>query len=453
MGHSLASGTSEVDHQYKYWRWRVFLSLLFGYSFYYLTRKSLTFTMPILMQDLNYTKADLGNLATILSISYAISKFTSGILADRMNARYLMGLGLVVTGVLNILFGLSSSILFFSLFWGFNGWFQGFGAPPCARLLIHWFGQDERGRWWSVWNISHNVGGFLIALIAGYCAEQYGWRTAMYIPGVLCIIGGFVLMNRLRDTPESLGLPPIEEYRSGRITPKEVVAQPKEEEKLSVKQLLFEQVFSNKFVMMLALCNFFVYIIRTGVNDWSTLYLVEERGYQVFSAVKVVCWFDIGGLCGSIAAGWLSDYVFWGRRGPINALFMTGALLAVLCQWLVPVADPIYHSMIMFASGFMIFGPQMLVGMVAAEMVDKKAAGTATGMVGIMAYFGAACAGQLGRIAEMYQWEGYFIAMTICAGIAMLLLYPLWNVGADAAAKRHELRLKAAAKAAVEANG
>ena len=93
-------------------------------------------------------------------------------MADRSNPRYLMGFGLILTGLFNIFFGLSSSVLVFAIFWGLNGWFQGWGWPPCNRLLTHWYSQKERGRWWGAWNTSHSVGGALIPIIVADPASR-----------------------------------------------------------------------------------------------------------------------------------------------------------------------------------------------------------------------------------------------------------------------------------------
>ena len=147
--------------------------------------------MPGLIEDLAFTKGQLGFLSSILSITYGLSKFASGILSDRSNPRYFMAVGLFLTGLMNIFFGLSSSIWMFAVFWGLNGWFQGFGWPPCARFLTHWYSQSERGSWWSTWNVSHNVGAFLIPWVVGACLQYFGWRFAMYVPGVLCILCSF----------------------------------------------------------------------------------------------------------------------------------------------------------------------------------------------------------------------------------------------------------------------
>src|SRR5437899_6975816 len=82
-----------VKKNYQYWRIRVFYSMFIGYAFYYFTRKSFTFAMPALMSDLHFDKSDLGIIASVWAITYGLSKFISGVIGDRSNARYFMAFG------------------------------------------------------------------------------------------------------------------------------------------------------------------------------------------------------------------------------------------------------------------------------------------------------------------------------------------------------------------------
>jgi sugar phosphate permease len=81
----LIEDSEEVKSQYKYWRWRVFYSMYMGYAFYYLSRKSFTFAIPAMKMDLGFRNDELGILSSVFAIAYGISKFTSGMLADRSN--------------------------------------------------------------------------------------------------------------------------------------------------------------------------------------------------------------------------------------------------------------------------------------------------------------------------------------------------------------------------------
>lgn len=413
-----------VQQRYKYWRFRVFYGMYVGYIFYYFTRKSFTFAMPALMSDLGLQISDLGILSSILSITYGLSKFLSGILADRSNPRFLMSIGLILTGIFNIFFGMSSSIVFFAIFWGLNGWFQGWGWPPCARLLMNWYSQKERGTWWGFWNTSHSVGGALIPLIAAFCVQYWGWRYALYLPGVLCIVIGFFIMNRLRDTPQSLGLPSVEKFRNDQ--PNSV----KDEERtLSVKEVLVKHVLSNKYIWILAISYFFVYVIRQAINDFGALFLIKVKGYSIIAANGSVFWFEAGGICGSLVAGWASDKIFKGRRGPINVLFSLGVIFAIAGLFAIPAGMIVFDYALMFLIGFLIFGPQMLIGMAAAELSHKKAAATANGFTGWWAYLGAAAAGYpITKVCEVWGWYGFFVALALCGAASVFLLLPLWKV-------------------------
>ncbi|NRA43866.1 MAG: MFS transporter [Oligoflexales bacterium] len=417
----------EVDRDYKYWRIRIFYSMYMGYVFFYFTRKSFTFAMPKLIDDLGFSNADLGFLGSALYISYGMSKFASGILSDRSNPRYFMSLGLILTGIANICFGMSSSLYMFAIFWTINGLFQGWGWPPCTKLMTYWFSKTERGFWWSFGSTSHNVGGALIPLFVALVSSWAGWRWSMYAPGIVSIVMGLFLLESLRDVPRSLGLPAVEEYR-GEEEPAEEAKQESEGEKsLSVKQILFNEVLSNKSVWLLALSYFFVYVVRTAVNDWGTLYLHKAKGFSLIQAAASISWFELGGFFGCLAAGWCSDRWFQGRRVPFMVLCAIGLLGCINLFWTLPDHYLWLENTLMASIGFLIFGPQMLVGLAAAEFVDKKAACTANGFAGCFAYVGAAATGYpLGKIIDLWGWKGYFTTLSVCAALFLLILFPLW---------------------------
>lgn len=72
---------------------------------------------------------------------------------------------------------------------------QGVGGPACARILTTWFASQERGTYWGMWNIAHNLGGFLAPLIAGGFAKAMGWKWGMWAPGIIGLaVGIFVLV-------------------------------------------------------------------------------------------------------------------------------------------------------------------------------------------------------------------------------------------------------------------
>ncbi|EMN4130857.1 MULTISPECIES: MFS transporter family glucose-6-phosphate receptor UhpC [Providencia] len=412
----------EIDKLYRYWRIHIMIALYAGYATYYFTRKSFNYVMPEMIKDLGISISDVGILTTAFYLVYGISRFASGIMSDASNPRFFMGVGLIITGFINIFFGMSSSLWLFTFFWVLNAFFQGWGWPPCSKSLTSWYSRNERGLWWSICNTSHNVGGAIIPLLAGGLAVHYGWRYGMYIPGIIAIVVGLFVCLRLRDKPSTMGLPTVGHWRNDELE----LQQEASSRKLKLWPILVQYIFTNKYVWLLAISYILVYIVRIGLNDWTNLYLVEEYGYDLIKANSALSFLEIGGFIGTLVAGWGSDFFFKGNRTPMNIIFMIGIGVVAAFLWLFPEMGYLLISVCFFFVGFFIFGPQMLIGMAAAEASHKDSAGAATGFVGLFGYLGAALSGYpLAKIIETAGWNGFFMTMIIATLLSAVLLLPL----------------------------
>lgn len=423
-----------LDKRYNAWRIRIFYSIFTGYASFYLTRNSFTYVAPVMRQTLSLSLEQLGVIMSVFPLAYGFSKLLAGILSDRVSTRLFMSAGLAITGIINIMFGLQTSLYAFVALWLANGFFQAAGAPPCAKLLTTWYSRSERGTWWGFWNTSHNTGGFIIPLLAGYCARAFGWQYGMIVPGIVSIIMGLFLFNRLRDDPQAVGLPPVDEYRqdvalenstpskSGNGLPNDA---------LTTRQKLVKHVFSNPYVWLLALTYFFVYFVRQGVSSWAHIFLLDYKGVaDAQEAAFRVSGMEIGGLVGSLVSGWASDKMMRGRRIPIIVLWLAGVIASVCGLWFVPVTWRYVNWLAVFAIGFFIYGPQMLVGLAGAEIVDKSAVSSTIGLLGWIAYLGAAISGYpLTKIVTKLGWGAYFVSLIGFAATAMILLLPMWRLG------------------------
>ncbi|KFA96448.1 MFS transporter [Vibrio sp. ER1A] len=413
--------SASVDTRYRYWRFHIMLGMYLGYAGFYLTRKTFNYTAPALIADLGLDKGDIGMMGTMFYLMYGLSKFVSGIISDRSNPRYFMGIGLIASGVVNIVFGLSSSLFVLASLWILNAWFQGWGWPSCSKLLTTWYSRTERGFFWSLWNTAHNVGGAMIPLLVGFLTFHYSWREGFIIPGVISVLIGLFLCWRLRDKPTSMGLPTVGQWRNDKLE----LAQENDGVGLKPKQILWSYVLNNKYIWLLAFSYILVYIVRTAINDWGNLYLTEQHHYSLINANASVSLFEVGGFVGSLVAGWGSDKLFGGNRGPMNLIFAMGIFLSVAALWLMPLTNFVFQSAGFFTIGFFVFGPQMLIGMAAAECSHKDSAGAATGFVGLFAYMGAALAGYpLAMVLEQFHWTGFFVVISVCSAVIGLLLLP-----------------------------
>ena len=361
-----------VDKEYKKLRLQVFLGIFIGYAGYYLVRKNFSIAMPALEQ-MGFDKADLGWALSAVSIAYGISKFVMGTVSDHSNARVFIPLGLIASAVIMTVMGLipwtvsSLSIMLMFCILFVNGWVQGMGWPPCGRVMVHWFSVRERGVKMSIWNIAHNVGGALMAPLAVFGITIFGvWGGAFYFPAMVAVVIAVIAYLLVRDTPQSCGLPPIELYKPEECTQAYSAEQEKE---LSTKEILFGHVFNNKLLWIIAFANAFIYFVRYGVLDWAPMYLEQVKHMDLANSSWSYFAFEIAGIFGTILCGWLSDKVFKGRRGPVTIIYMLLVMLAVYIYW--NSASAMVTNVAMAAIGFLIYGPVMLIGVSALDLVPK----------------------------------------------------------------------------------
>ena len=410
--------TEQVDPTYKRLRLQVFAGIFVGYAGYYLVRNNLALAIPdILKEHPEYTKAQLGTAMTGLSIAYGASKFLMGSVSDRSNPRWFLPLGLLLSCAIMFVSGsvkaLYSSLAAVIVLQTINGWVQGMGWPPCGKTMVHWFSTKERGFIVSLWNCAHNVGGALIAQLALLGVTLFhDWGAKFYFNALVAAVIAIVVYFFLRDTPQSCGLPPIEKYRND--YPPDYSAD--HERTFTFREILLGHVLNNKFLWAIALANAFVYFVRYGVVNWIPTYLETAKGFTFKQSSVAWALYEYAAIPGTIACGWISDKVFKGKRAPATILFMALTLVAVLVYW-GNLKGPLwidYASLI--AIGFLIYGPIMMIGLHALDLVPKKAAGTAAGFTGFFGYvFGSAVAGTgVGWIADKFDWHGVFIAMVVC---------------------------------------
>ncbi|HJW15529.1 MAG TPA: glycerol-3-phosphate transporter [Flavisolibacter sp.] len=419
----------ERDAAYRKKRIQVFIGIFIGYAGYYLVRKNFSLAMPDLIER-GFTKGELGIALSGVSIAYGISKFLMGNLSDRSNARVFLPVGLLLSALTMIAMGtipfaLSSLVIMFILLF-INGWFQGMGWPPSGRVMVHWFSLKERGVKMSIWNVAHNVGGGLIGPLAIAGLAIFGtWQSKFYFPGIIAIVIAFIAYLLIRDTPQSCGLPPIEEYKNDHP----VDYSQQHEKELSAKQIFIDYVLVNRVLWYIAFANAFIYLVRYGVLDWAPTYLKEAKGFSVNETGWAYFAYEYAGIPGTLICGWLSDKVFRGRRAPATIIYMLLVLAAVIVYWKNPPGHPAIDNIALIVIGFLIYGPVMLIGVQALDLVPKKAAGTAAGLTGLFGYLGGALFANIamGYVVDAWGWNGGFLVLIAACVLAIFFTALTWN--------------------------
>lgn len=377
------------------WRFKMFCCVFLGYVFFYFSRKSLIFIMPLMINELKISIYEIGVINSIFYVTYAFSKVIGGVISDNTSSKYLMFIGLICTGLLNMLIGLADSISVIAIFWTFNAFFQGWGWPPITKHLTYFYKKSERGLWWGILSISHNVGGAIIPVVIGFLSLNFFWRTNFLIVGFICIFLGCVLIWKLKCM-----------YSYSSMLLHIPASKP-------ILSLNIMSVIKNKNIFLLCMCYFFIYVIKTGINDWIVLYMINQKEYNLFSAGVIIFYFEMGGIFGIIFSGWITDKVIKNR---VIFLFLCVICLLIISVifYNIPLGFVQLEYVSIFFLGIFLFAPQMLIGLIASEFVDKKIACTANSLVGSFAYIGAALAGYPFSLIINISWHVYFIMIIFC---------------------------------------
>lgn len=173
--------TSE-DKRYTRLRWQVFLSATVGYGIYYVCRLSLNVVKKPIVDSGTLTETELGIIGSALFITYAVGKFVNGFLADRVNVRRFMSLGLLAAALVNLILGFSVPSGVFIALWAINGWVQSMGAPAGVVAQSRWIPDKQRGRFYGVWSASHNIGEALTFILVAAVVSAAGWPPGSF-PG------------------------------------------------------------------------------------------------------------------------------------------------------------------------------------------------------------------------------------------------------------------------------
>jgi MFS transporter, OPA family, glycerol-3-phosphate transporter len=278
----VSAADPRVDRAYRRYRRNVFAGIFVGYAAYYLVRNNLALAIPDILRDYpQHSKAELGLALTGLSLAYGLSKFLMGAVSDRSNARYFLPLGLLLScaimAVTGLVKGIFTSLALVVALQTLNGWVQGMGWPPCGKTMVHWFSTRERGLVVSTWNVSHNVGGALVANFALLGVTLFhDWGAKFYFNALIAGVAALVAFALMRDTPQSVGLPPVEEFKND--YPPQYSAD--HERTFTFREIFFEHVLTNKYLWAIAFANAFVYFVRYGVVNWIPTYLETAKGFR-----------------------------------------------------------------------------------------------------------------------------------------------------------------------------
>lgn len=405
-----------------------YLVVFVGYLSMYLIRKNFNVAQNELIDHYQFTKTELGRIGFWFAITYGLGKSFLGYHGDGKNTKNFLALLLILAAGSSFAFGFTAgSINEMIFFFALNGFFQSAGGPLSYSTITKWTSQQQRGRFLGLWNISHNIGGALAAIVATYGAEQVfngDVRGMFYFPAVIALTIGFIGLFIGADSPEAYGLGTAEEIFDETPPPHEVEAN---NSGLNKWGQFKKYILKNPFIWGLCFANLFVYVVRIGVDQWGIVYSKEVLGFSKDIAKSGFTLFEVGAFSGAFIWGYLSDFTK-GRSSLVSILAMS--MILVVLDFYQHAQSPEAYRWSMFALGFLIFAPQLLIGVSGVFFVPKSSVSVADGMRGTFGYLLGDSFAKLGMgmmadgkvVFGLTGWSGSFTAMYIATILGMVCL-------------------------------
>ncbi|GAB5037424.1 regulatory protein uhpc [Nannochloropsis oceanica] len=355
----------------------VVTGLFQGYLAYNMARKALAVAAPGLQGDEGLSKTDLGVVSSSFTVTYGASKFAGSVITDHVSCRALFSLGLVLTGVLCLIFSLSSELPRLCLLWSLHGVVQGAGWPSLAKICVERVAPRAQGRVWALLSAAGNAGhvcaGPLLLSLGG------GWRRVMQGAGILALLsGGLAWMltggdDDAADEKDGWFLKARKEGEEGReiLLPWSTNQDWRAAVAKGVEWIFVVKRILRPEVAALFLADSLIYFVIKGLADWSVLVLTETKGLTEKEAVGVFFYCELGAILGSFASGWVSDQV-GGLRTSTSSVFSLLALPFLYATHKMPLPGLPPLAFAYFVLGVFVNGPKTLSGIALRQLVPPR---------------------------------------------------------------------------------
>ncbi len=426
--------------RYRHRRVRNWLPVGLLYSFLYMGRYNLTVAKGV-FEDMRsaageplMNNADFGTIFGIGTAVYGFSFVLNGPLTDRFGGKRALLVSGFGAALANLAMGwvtwaghTGDLLLWFSVLYGLNMYFQSFGAVAIVKINAPWFHVRERGVFGAIFGILISLGIYFAYDVGGLIVEGMAVEWVFFIPAVVLALM-FVAVKLLAvDTPSQAGFEDFDtgDASSGRehLPPDPVVE-------------VFRRMFRSPIVMTIAAIEFCSGFLRQAIMQWYRTYAKAVGEADTFVYENWGMLLCCAGILGGVLAGVISDRVFHSRRGPVTAV-LYGAMLAGAIALTFLLGSPLLGWLMVVMSMCIIGVHGMLSGTASMDFGGRRNAGIAVGIIDGFVYMGTAVMsftyGALlpdpegGTGSAVGEWIAWPVAMIPVAAIGLAFAARVWH--------------------------
>ncbi|MDR0354670.1 MAG: MFS transporter [Deltaproteobacteria bacterium] len=401
---------------------KVLLVTFSAYLTTYFAKYNISASTQAIQDQFSYTNAEFGAVLTAFAMVYGFGQFLAGYLSNRFSSKTVLLIGIFGSVAANILFGLSSSLALFAVFWCLNALSLSMVWSPITGVMYSWLPEKKWGSWMGILCALSYVGSALAMPVASFIAASWGWRATFIGLPLIFGFSGLLIFLMVKATPEKAG------FKA------DWMAAEKKSTRISIKEYLL--CLANSKFLMLCLCMILANAVRWGLNNWIIKILsqpAEDGGYgfSLVLAGAVGSSIHWGAAFLSLTTGWLSDKAFAGRRWPVICLAfaISGVSLSLLSSGaaiLAWTAGLALLVVLLFLTGGLIQAMMAPMSCLPGDLLGSDRGAAGNGLLYGTAYIGAMFSGSaLGAIMDAGGNMAGILTLAGFCGVGAILSFAI----------------------------
>ncbi|PHQ78455.1 MAG: MFS transporter [Coxiella sp. (in: Bacteria)] len=336
-----------------------------------------------LMRDFHIGAGDLGILSACFFYAYASMQLPAGWLLDRLGARKLLSLAVLVSACGVLLFSEAPQFWVACLGRFLIGLGSAFAFISTLFLISRWFSHKYFAVLAGFVQLGACIGSIIGLAPIASLVNQHGWRETMWVTGLLTFGLALLFWLVIRNAPNQQSI-----QKMHANLPKGAI----------------KALFKNKQVWAICACGFLSWVPVAGVGAlWGVPYMMKVYGLSNEQAGALVTWFWLGIGLGSPFVGWLSLRLSL-RKLPIVLCFFSAVVASILLLE-APHLSRTGSLAALFLLGFSASTQSLTFGIL-KDVVPREQFGFASGMNNMAAILGGAFAQPLIGFILKFTWNG-----------------------------------------------
>ena len=273
-------------------KWEILVLIWVAFFLNQADRQAFNIVLPLIQEDIHLTDIQVGLIATIFNLFYAVLVPLGGWLGDKISRKWILTLTVIFWSVATAFTGLCSSFIALVIMRSVaTGGGEALFGPNYLPLLAEYH-KKTRAIAMSIVQIAYYIGVIASGWLAGWIGQTYGWRWTFIVFGVVGVVHGLIMVWRLKDAPK-------QQEKSAELV----------KEKVSLLDG-FRAIFTTPTACFMAVGYASLIFVLTGYLTWMPAYMYETFGMELKDAgFQSMLWTHCFAAIGILIAGYIADRI------------------------------------------------------------------------------------------------------------------------------------------------